>query len=246
VILVTGAGSAIGRATAIAFAREGARLVVADFDPASAEETARRAAAGEALVVGLDVTQPAAVEATVAKVVQRYGRLDVLACIAGVLLPEDALLHETDPAVWDRTFGVNVTGTFLCCRYAVRQMLAQGGGVIVNTAAPFGPLPGVCPVYDASATAVAQLTRVVALQHAAEGIRCNAVAPGGMATPPVAHSGFGALPERPGRAEPAGRPPVQPEEVAAAFVFLASDDSSYLTGVEFPVDAGLTARSPLL
>ena len=150
--------------------------------------------------------------------------------------------HETDPAVWDQTFDVNLRGTFLCCKYAVLQMMRQGGGVIVNTASTSSLMPGVCPVYDASKSAVLQLTRVIAAQYAARDIRCNAVAPGGTATPLVAHPNFRSTSERFGSVAPMLRPPFsQPEQIAPAFVFLASDDASYLTGAFFPVDAGMTA-----
>jgi NAD(P)-dependent dehydrogenase (short-subunit alcohol dehydrogenase family) len=200
VILVTGGGTAIGRVAALAFAREGGRVVVADHDLAVAEAVAHQAAAaGEVAALRLDVTRPADVEAVVADIVARYGRLD-------------GLVHETDPTVWDQTFAVNVTGAFLCSQATVRQMLAQGGGVIVNLALIVNA-PDVAPVFDAAQTAVLQLTRVIALQYAAQHIRCNAIVAGAAAA--------------------------QPEQIAPALVFLASEDASYLTGVAFPVDASV-------
>jgi NAD(P)-dependent dehydrogenase (short-subunit alcohol dehydrogenase family) len=239
VCLVTGGSSGIGQAAAIAFAREGARVVVADAELAAAEKAVRRAAVGEATAVRLDVTQPAAVRAAIESVAERHGRLDVLACVAGVALPEDGYVHETDPAVWERTFAVNVQGTFLCCKYGVLQMLRQGGGVIVNCASTAGLMPGVGAVYDASMTAVSELTRVIALHYGAENIRCNTVVPDGMVTPLPAHPTIRTLSERLGLVGPASRTWfARPEQIAPAFVFLASDDSSYLTGVDFPVHAG--------
>lgn len=236
VILVTGGGAGLGQAAVIAFAREGARVIVTDANLPDAEKTARQAAAvGEAWPLVLDVTRPVEVEVAVATIVERYGRLDVLACTAGIVLPGDGFVHETEPAVWDQTFNVNVRGTFLCCKYAVRQMRQQGGGVIVNTASTLGLPSGACAVYDAATTAVLQLSRSIALQYGGQNIRCNTVVPGEMAPPLPAHPRLQAL-----AAPASGGPPfVRLEQVAATFVFLASEEASYLTGVDFPAGAAI-------
>jgi len=244
VCLVTGAASGIGRATALAFAREGATVVAADRDFAGAEETVRRATGpGTVVARRLDVTVAAAVEQAVAETVAMHGRLDVLACIAGILLPEDGLVHETDPAVWDRVMDVNLRGTFLCCKYALPQMLAQGGGVIVNTGSTAAVSANICPVYGATKAGVVRLTQVIATQYAERNIRCNAVGPGTVNTPLIQPPAFREMAARfPGVEGVLPGAYAEPEQIAATFVFLASDESSYITGAHFLVDAGATAR----
>ena len=240
VALVTGGGSGIGRASCLAFARAGARVVVADVDAAGGEATARMVAdaGGEGLFVRADVARPAEVEALVARAVERFGRLDCAlnnAGIEGEALPP----HEYPDDAWARVLAVNLTGVFLCLKHEVRQMLAQGGGAIVNVASIAG-LRGAPrrPAYGASKHGVVGLTRSAALVYARAGIRVNAVCPGltnpamAVRNPEVAAQAAERVPD--------GRM-ATPEEVAAAVLCLCSEAAAHVTGVALPVDGGATA-----
>jgi NAD(P)-dependent dehydrogenase (short-subunit alcohol dehydrogenase family) len=245
VALVTGAASGIGRASALAFAREGAKTVVADVLVESGKETVRmiKGAGGEALFVKTDVSNAAEVEALIQKVVEIYGRLDYAhnnAGIEGTMVPTADCTEEN----WDRTISINLKGVWLCMKYEIPQMLKQGGGAIVNTASVAG-LVGFqgLPAYCASKGGVVQLTRTAALEYAKAGIRVNAVCPGVIRTPmverllsgpPEAEAGFIAM-------EPVGRMG-KPEEIAEAVVWLCSDAASFVTGHPMVVDGGMVAQ----
>lgn len=245
VALVTGGGSGIGRATALTFAREGAKVVVADVVVAGGEETARliKAAGGEAIFVKADMAKAAEVEALVQKAVATYGRLDCAHNNAGVegATGKTADYNEAD---WDRVISINLTGVWLCMKYEILQMLKQGGGAIVNTASDAGLL-GVpqMPAYVASKHGVVGLTKTAALEYAKSGIRVNAVCPGVIKTPMVERI----TGQRPGRAErmiaaePIGRMG-KPEEIAEAVVWLCSEAASFVTGLPMPVDGGIAAQ----
>lgn len=245
VALVTGGGSGIGRATALVFAREGAKVVVADVLVAGGEETVRliKDAGGDAIFVKADVGQAADVEAMVRKAVETYGRLDCAHNNAGI---EGATAKTSDYAweEWERVIRINLTGVWLCMKYEIPQMLAQGGGAIVNTASDAGLL-GVpqMPAYVASKHGVVGLTKTAALEYAKAGIRVNAVCPGVIKTPMVDRI----TAQRPGRAErmaaaePVGRMG-RPEEVAEAVVWLCSDAASFVTGFPMSVDGGIAAQ----
>jgi NAD(P)-dependent dehydrogenase (short-subunit alcohol dehydrogenase family) len=238
--LVTGGGSGIGRAACLAFGRAGARIVVADVDVAGGEETAQLVdnAGGEASFVRTDVTQPVEVEALIMRTVEVFGRLDYAvnnAGIEGVLAPP----HEYPDDAWARVLAVNLTGVFLCLKHEVRQMLAQGGGAIVNMASTAGlnGSPQLAP-YSASKHGVVGLTRSAALAYARAGIRVNAVCPGYTDTAMVARH-----PEVAARAAeltPSGRLATA-GEVAAAVVWLCSPAAAHITGVALPVDGGTVA-----
>jgi NAD(P)-dependent dehydrogenase (short-subunit alcohol dehydrogenase family) len=243
VALVTGAGSGIGRATALAFARAGARVVVSDIDAAGGEATVALvgAADGEGVFVRADVAQPSDVEALVAAVVTRYERLDCAHNNAGIAAGGPTAEFPLD--AWERVLRVNLTGVFLCLQAEVVQMLRQGAGAIVNTASGAGlvGLPGAA-AYVASKHGVVGLTKTAALEYATRGIRINAVCPGYVRTPMTA--GILADPERTARAlaqEPIGRFGT-PEEIAAAAVWLCSDAAAFVTGVALPVDGGAFAQ----
>jgi NAD(P)-dependent dehydrogenase (short-subunit alcohol dehydrogenase family) len=244
VALVTGAGSGIGRATALAFAREGARVVVSDVASDGGEETVRliEAAAGTARFIATDVTRPDEVEQLIQRVVESYGQLDYAHNNAGIA--SLAPTHEMPEEDWASTLAVNLTGVWRCMKHEIAQMLQQGGGAIVNTASAAGLIgfPGEC-AYAASKHAVVGLTKVAAVEYASQGIRINAVGPGIIRTPMTA-KGFD-NPERRSqlivRYEPLGRFG-EPEEVAAAVVWLCSAAASFVTGVAFPVDGGLVAQ----
>jgi NAD(P)-dependent dehydrogenase (short-subunit alcohol dehydrogenase family) len=245
IALVTGGSSGIGRATALLFAKEGAKVVVADVTVSGGEETVQmiKAAGGEAIFVKADMAKAADVEAMVQKAVATYGRLDCAHNNAGIE-GTTKKTHDYDEAEWDRVIAINVKGVWLCMRYQIPQMLKQGGGAIVNTASDAGLL-GVpqMPAYVASKHAVVGLTKTAALEYAKAGIRVNAVCPGVIKTPMVDRiTGL-----RPGRAErmtaaePIGRMG-KPEEIAAAVVWLCSDAASFVTGLPMAVDGGIAAQ----
>ncbi|PON18712.1 short chain dehydrogenase [Candidatus Entotheonella serta] len=246
VVLVTGAGSGIGRATALACAREGAQVVVADRVVEAGQETVAmvQQAGGEARFVEVDVTQTASVKAMIAAAVAAYGRIDCAHNNAGIegVFATTADYPEED---WDRVMAVNLKGVWLCMRAEIPQMLQQGGGAIVNTASLAG-LVGAkrMPAYVASKHGVAGLTKTAALEYAKSGIRVNAVCPGVIHTLMVDRMFLSRRPELEGRlaeAEPVGRLG-KPEEVAEAVVWLCSDAASFVTGHTMTVDGGMYAQ----
>lgn len=245
VVLVTGAGSGIGRESALAFAAAGGRVVVSDVVVGGGEETVAqiKAAGGEATFVRADVSQRADVEALIRQTVETYGRLDCAHNNAGIE-GDMAPTCDCTEANWDRTIAVNLKGCWLCMKYEILQMVEQGGGVIVNTSSVAG-LVGFLnlPAYVATKHGVAGLTRTAALEYAEQGIRVNAVCPGVINTPMIdrivagdaeAEAQFTAL-------EPVGRMG-SPAEVAQAVVWLCSDRASFVTGIAMPVDGGFVAQ----
>ena len=248
VALITGAGSGMGATAAELFAREGATVVAADIsDTGERTADAINRAGGESLFIKADVAEESDVEAMIAAAVDRYGKLDVLYNNAGVGPPEDAAIHELPVDVWDRVMNINVRGMYLCCRFGVKAML-QGDksrdASIINTASIAGlvgnsTLPSTA--YTVSKGAVMALTKQVAVSYAAEGIRCNAVCPGPILTPIL--EPFFAEPgvrERFEQRIPLGRMG-QPEDVANLALFLASSESSFITGALIVIDGGVTS-----
>jgi NAD(P)-dependent dehydrogenase (short-subunit alcohol dehydrogenase family) len=246
--LITGAGSGMGRTAALLFAREGAAVAVADVSE-QGEQTASEIteAGGEALFVRADVADEQQVESMVRQTVSEFGQLDVLYNNAGIGPPDDAAIHELPTEVWDRVMNVNVRGMYLCCRFAIKAMLEHSPGrpaSIVNTASIAGlvgnsTLPSTA--YTVSKGAVMALTKQVAVSYAANGIRCNAVCPGPIRTPIL--EPFFAEPgvrERFEQRIPIGRLG-EPEDVAALALFLASEESSFITGALIVIDGGITA-----
>ena len=244
VALITGAGSGIGRAAALLFAREGARIVASDIVPRGGHETVKliKEAEGQAVFVEADVSKWPDVQKMVEAALATYGQLDILFNNAGVM-GKYILTADTPEQVWDDIIATNLKGVFLGSKCAIPVMLRQGGGVIVNTASTAGMigLPGL-PAYCASKAAVIQLTRTMALEYADKNIRINCICPGGIMTPMSA--GFDSNNPPPFRQSQAMRRFGQPEEVAKVALYLASDDSSFVTGTSAVVDGGWTAGIP--
>lgn len=245
IALITGAGSGIGRATARIFAREGARLVLADVVEAGGLETLRmiRDAGADGIFVKCDVANETDVEALVARAVAQYGRLDCAFNNAGIG-GAGRLTHEYSLEEWNRVIAINLTGVWLCMRAEIVQMLKQKSGAIVNTSSIMGLTGAIrVPAYTAAKHGVAGLTKAAALEYARHGLRINAVCPAPIYTPML----MGAFAKRPdmeeryARAEPMKRIG-QPEEIGEAVAWLCSDRASYVTGLPMPVDGGYMAQ----
>ncbi len=243
IALVTGGGSGIGKATALVFAREGAKVVVADVAEEGGKETVRliKEAGGDAIFVKCDVKEAKDAEAMVKKAVDTYSRLDCAFNNAGIGVP--GTTAECTEEDWDRTISINLKGVWLCMKYEILQMLKQGGGVIVNTASAGGLIgtPGVA-AYTASKHGVVGLTKTAALEYVKAGIRVNAVCPGSILTPMIeaSMSAHPELTESVLSKHPIGRFG-KPEEIAEAVLWLCSDAASFVVGAAFSVDGGVVA-----
>jgi len=244
ICIITGGGSGIGRAACLLFAKEGAKVVVADKARDAAERVAAEAGNG-AWPVEVDVASSRSVQAMIAATVQRFGRIDVLVNNAGYGIAGSVV--ETSEADWDRLMAVNVNGVFYGCKYVIPVMQKQGGGVIVNTASVVASV-GIRnrAAYCASKGAVAALTRAMALDHVGDGIRINCVAPGTIDSPYFSEilgkSENPAELRRQLEARQAMNRLGRPEEIAAGMLFLASDESSFMTGAMLTIDGGMTAQ----
>jgi NAD(P)-dependent dehydrogenase (short-subunit alcohol dehydrogenase family) len=240
VAVITGAGSGIGLATARRLAAEGARVVAVDID-ARAGQAAADEVGGE--FIATDVTDEAAVAALFDGVAERLGRIDIAFNNAGISPPEDDSILTTGLDAWRRVQEVNLTSVYLCCKYVIPHMQRQGKGSIINTASFVAVLGAATSQisYTASKGGVLAMTRELGVQFAREGIRVNALCPGPVNTPLLTEL-FAADPERAARRlvhVPMGRFG-EPEEIAAAVAFLASDDSSFMTAASFLVDGGIS------
>ena len=243
VAIVTGGASGIGRATAELFAREGAAVVVADYQASAAEEVAEgvRAAGGKAIAVGVDVADAGQVEAMVQAALAAYGGIDILFNGAGMLFFGTIL--DTDEESWRRMLDVNLTGHFLCSKAVLPHMIARGGGSIINTSSSTG-------AHDANANAAAYvtskggvtlLTRCMGIDHAKDNVRVNAIAPGPTDTPMLRKNLSAAEIDAFAQTFPMRRLG-RPEELAQVALFLASDESSFLTAAISAADGGQTAQ----
>jgi len=242
VAIVSGAGSGIGREIALLFAGEEAIVSVADYVAEKGEETVRqiRQGGGEAIFIKADVSQASDAERMVKQTVEKYGRLDILCNNAGIL-GDVAPVGEASEENWDRVIAVNLKSVFLCSRYAVREMVKRGGGVIINSSSTMGlvGLPG-NTAYSASKGAIIQFTKTMALEYASSNIRVNCICAGWIDTP------MNEILEEQiirwiVRETPVGRLG-KAEEVAQAALYLASDESSFVTGTALVVDGGWLAK----
>jgi len=243
VALVTGGASGIGRATTVAFAREGAKVVIADVNVGGSQETLQLVtkSGGEAIFVRTDVTESVEVEALINDVGKTYGRLDCAFNNAGTVGKPSSTAQCTEED-WDWVVSVNLKGVFLCLKYEIAYMLQQGHGAIVNAASVAG-LVGVKnnAAYVASKHGVVGLTKAAALECAQAGIRVNAVCPGFVRTPILGLDGTPESESRYARLQPMTRL-AEPEEIAEAVVWLCSDGASYVTGHAMSIDGGMAAR----
>lgn len=254
VVLVSGAGSSPdgwsnGAAAAVLYAREGAKVVAADINIAAAQATAAEIAGegGESLAIQCDVTKEAEVAALVAETLRRFGRIDVLHNNVGTYAVE--ALEDTSEASWDRVFAINLKSTFLLCKHAIPAMVGGGGGAIVN-------ISSIASIrwagadyfsYYSSKAGLNQFSRMIGRRYAKNQIRCNTILPGLIDTPQIRSNLLKDFPPERQEEELAKRhrrcPPGRmgtPWDIARAAVFLASDDSAYINGVELPVDGGIT------
>jgi len=245
VVLITGAGAGIGRESSLLFAREGATIVAVDVNGQAAQETAAlvQKEAGRATSCAADVSKASDCERMIAVAEREFGRLDVLFNNAGIMHAKDDDAISTEEAVWDLTMNVNAKGVFFGCKYGIPALRRAGGGSVINTASFVALLGAATPqiAYTASKGAVLALTRELAVLHAREGIRVNALCPGPLKTKLLMD--FLDTDEKKQRRLvhiPMGRFG-EAAEIARAALFLASDESSYVTGTEFLVDGGLTA-----
>jgi NAD(P)-dependent dehydrogenase (short-subunit alcohol dehydrogenase family) len=242
VVVITGAGGGIGREAALLFSEEGAAVCVADVSAEQGEDTA--AACREAFFQPVDVADSASVEAMYTAAAERYGGIDVLYNNAGIMPADDASVLDTAPEAWERVLDVNAKGVFLCCKHGIPHLLERGGGSVINVAS-FVALMGAATsqiAYTASKGAVLSLTRELAVEFARRGVRVNALCPGPVETPMLMRlfEDDPAAYERRRVHLPMGRL-ARAREVALGALFLASDESSYVTGSTFLVDGGLTA-----
>ncbi|MDB5373487.1 MAG: 3-oxoacyl-ACP reductase [Belnapia sp.] len=238
VAFVTGAASGIGRATAVAFAAEGARVAILDRSEAALRDTAEaiRAAGGKVLAIACDVAEPGQVEAAVARTVEAFGRLDIAFNNAGVE-NKASPVAEIELAEWDRILGINLRGTFVCMKHELAQMVRQGGGVVINTSSGAG-VRGVAggAAYAASKHAIIGLTKSAALDYAKSNIRVNAILPGNIETPMMDRFTGGDI-QKAIDLEPVGRLG-KPQEIADAVLWMSADLGAFVTGASIAVDGG--------
>jgi NAD(P)-dependent dehydrogenase (short-subunit alcohol dehydrogenase family) len=252
VALITGGGAGIGHAAALLFAREGAKVAIAEINPERGERTAAevKAAGGSALFMATDITVEEAVRRIVERTVADFGKLDILYNCAGGAVVEDDYVTDVDMKVWERTIGLDLKGTFLCCRHAVPAIIAAGGGAVVNMSSG-AALRGASPahVYTAAKGAILSLTRALAGRYARDGVRVNAICSGRVLTERITGT-YGTL-DTPGplvdRQDPVGRAKEypfwvgEPEDMANIALFLASDESRMITGATIAADGGRSA-----
>lgn len=245
VAIVTGGAGGIGSATAKRLAAEGAKVVVADI-AADAADAVAAAIGPQAAGRAFDAGNSESIEALVAFAIERFGRLDILhnnAALVGADLAYDTTVTDIPFELWDRTMAINLRAYFAGCRYAIPHMVRAGGGAIINTASGSAFLGDLARVaYGTSKGAIISMTRYIATQHAADNIRCNAIAPGVIMTPAIANSGQVDL--APFTRQILAKRLGTPEDIAAAVAYLASDEAGYITGTVLNIDGGLAVHQP--
>lgn len=246
VALITGAGSGIGRASAILFAKEGAKVVVVDVDQEAGEETVRfiKEKGGEAVFVKADVSNAADVENAIKVTIERYGKLDILFNNAGI--NPSGTVVDTPEEIWDKVININLKSVFLTSKYAIPEMAKRGGGVIINTASVAGLVGTANEIaYVASKGGVVMMTKAMAIDHANQNIRVNCICPSGTDTPLLKK--WLSTVKEPEKVRQALtnmtllKRLAKPEEIAYAALFLASDESSFATGSVLVINGGYTA-----
>lgn len=247
VAIITGAGSGIGQASALRFAQEGATVVVVDWNAQAGQETveAIRSAGGSAHLIRADVSQETEVAQLVEETIRLYGRVDILFNNAAIQV--FGTIPETSSQDWAKVMDVNLKGVYLGCKYVIPHMITQGGGSIINTSSILGIVGDPqLPAYGATKGAILAMTAAMAQAHGPQGIRVNCICPGDVATPLVleyfAQQPDPAAAEDAVKANYALRRIAQPAEIANVALFLASDESSFITGTQIVVDGGLTSR----
>jgi NAD(P)-dependent dehydrogenase (short-subunit alcohol dehydrogenase family) len=244
VAVITGAGGGMGREAAVLFTQEGAKVCAADVQLAAAEETVSQCAEGSAFAFEVDVANEDAVAAMMEQTAERFGGIDVLYNNAGISPDDDASVLDTSVEAWERVQNVNTKGVFLCCKHGIPYLRERGGGSVINVAS-FVAILGAATSqisYTASKGAVLSMSRELAVEFARENIRVNALCPGPVETPLLLNI-YGSDPaalERRRVHWPSGRL-AKPREIVNGALFLASDESSYVSGATFLVDGGLTA-----
>jgi len=247
VAIITGAGAGIGQATALLFAKEGAKVVVADVDPQAGKETVEQIQkeGGKGVFLKVNVAKGSDAREMVQETLKNYGRIDILVNNAGIYTKGDVI--STSEEDWDRILNVNLRGVYLCCKYTLPEMIKKGGGAIVNVASEAG-LVGIKNqvAYNVSKAALIMLTRSLAVDFAPQNIRVNNVCPGTTETPLVrAAIQKEKDPKKARKALEECRPANRlgkPEEIAAAILFMASDEPGYATGSSLVIDGGYTAQ----
>ncbi len=247
VAIITGAGSGIGRTTALLFSEEGAQVAIVEIDKERGQDTVDmiRGKGEEALLIPTDITDSSQVKSMVSKVIETYGKMNILVNNAGLYLQGDAI--STNEKQWDKIMMVNLRAAFLCCKYCIPGMIESGGGVVINVSSEAGIVAIKNQVaYNTSKAGLISLTKSIALDFASQNIRANCVCPGTTQTPLVAFVlAKQADPERARREVEKIRPANRlgkPEEIAYGILYLASDESPYATGAVLSVDGGYTAQ----
>ena len=240
VAIITGAASGIGRSVAQVFAREGGHLALVDINEAGLNETLASLPGEKAIAVPGDISRSEDVQRAINQTLGKYGRLTTMAHCHGISLMEDTRIVEIPEEVFDRTIAVNLRGVFLMCKYGIPALKRSGGGAIVNLASAAALSGGGGSSYTASKGGVTAISRTIAYQHAADGIRCNSICPGPVDTPMLQISmkklGLTTMSSRPGTIPRIA----QPEEVAYLVAFLVSDEASFITGATYTIDGGMT------